>query len=46
LGEHYNIPHIHMENLLKDLLSWDQEKEDCHTKLVAEKEKREQIIQK
>lgn len=23
LGEHYNIPHIHMQKLLNDLLSWD-----------------------
>ena len=23
LGEHYNVPHIHMEKLLSDLLSWD-----------------------
>jgi len=23
LGEHYNIPHIHMKKLLSDLLSWD-----------------------
>lgn len=40
LGEHYNIPHIHMEKLLSDLLSWDQEKEDNHIKILAEKEKK------
>jgi adenylate kinase len=40
LGEHYNIPHIHMEKLLSDLLSWDQEQEDNHIKILAEKEKK------
>jgi len=28
LAEHYNVPHIHMERLIADLRSWDQEKED------------------
>ena len=23
LGEHYNVPHIHMEKLIADLGSWD-----------------------
>ena len=37
LGEHYNIPHIHMEKLLQDLLCWDQEKEDNHLKINSER---------
>lgn len=37
LGEHYNVPHIHMEKLLADLLSWDQEKEDNWHKRQADK---------
>lgn len=40
LGEHYNIPHIHMEKLLDDLLNWDHEKETNHLKIVAEKERK------
>jgi len=28
IAEHYNIPHIHMEKMLQELLSWDQEKDD------------------
>ena len=39
LGEHYNIPHIHMEKMLEDLLCWDQEKEDNHLKIVSEKQR-------
>ena len=39
LGEHYNIPHIHMEKLLQDLLCWDQEKEDNHLKLNSERDR-------
>ena len=27
LAEHYNVPHIHMEKLIQDLLAWDDEKE-------------------
>jgi len=44
LGEHYNVPHIHMEKLLTDLESWDQEKEDNYNKRQAERERlRDQI---
>ena len=39
LGEHYNVPHIHMEKLLSDLASWDQEKEENFHKRQAEREK-------
>jgi len=39
MGEHYNVPHIHMEKLLGDLLYWDQEKEDFHKKILSEKKK-------
>ena len=38
LGEHYNVPHIHMEKLLSDIKSWDQEKEDNWRKRVAERD--------
>lgn len=37
LGEHYNVPHIHMEKLLSDLTSWDQEKEENYEKRQAER---------
>lgn len=39
LGEHYNVPHIHMEKLLADLNSWDQEKEENFNKRQAERER-------
>ena len=38
LAEHYNVPHIHMERLLADLRSWDQEKEDIWRKREAERQ--------
>ena len=38
LAEHYNVPHIHMEKLLSDIKSWDQEKEDNWRKRVAERD--------
>ena len=39
LGEHYNVPHIHMQKLLDDLLSWDQEKEENWNKRQADKQR-------
>lgn len=40
LAEHYNVPHIHMEKLLSELLSWDQEKEDrYHAAIKARDDK-------
>jgi hypothetical protein len=44
LDEHYNIPHIFMEKLLSDLLSWDQEKENNHIKITAEREKKIKVV--
>jgi hypothetical protein len=46
LGEHYNIPHIHMEKMLDDLCTWNQEKEDNHVKIEQEREKRVAEIEK
>jgi adenylate kinase len=40
IAEHYNIPHIHLEKMLSELLSWDQEKEDrYHGAIKAREEK-------
>ena len=38
IAEHYNIPHIHMEKLLQELQSWDQEKDNRYKKRVAERD--------
>lgn len=38
LAEHYNVPHIHMEQLIKDVKAWDNEKEDNYKKLLADRE--------
>jgi adenylate kinase len=38
VAQHYNIPHIHMQKLLQELLEWDQEKDDRYKKRVAERE--------
>lgn len=40
LGEHYNVPHIHMLKLLDDLKNWDQEKEDDWNKRVADRDRK------
>jgi len=40
IAEHYNIPHIHMEKMLQELLSWDQEKDDRYKKRVEERDKK------
>lgn len=41
LAKHYNVPHIHMKELLKELLAWDQEKEDRY---ILAKTKRDSKI--
>lgn len=46
LGEHYNVPHIHMEKLMNDLLSWNQEKEDFHFKIEAERQNKIKELEK
>lgn len=38
LAEHFNVPHIHMEKLISDLESWDQENEDKWTKRNNERQ--------
>lgn len=38
LAHHYNVPHIHMKQLLGELLAWDQEKEDRYTLAVTKRE--------
>ena len=40
LGEHYNVPHIHMLKLLEDLQCWDQEKEDSWNKRINDRQKK------
>ena len=40
IAEHYNIPHIHMEKMLQELLSWDQEKDDRYKKRVEERDRK------
>jgi len=40
LGDHYNVPHIHAEKLMSDLLSWDQEKEEAYKEAVAERDQK------
>jgi len=37
LAEHYNVPHIHMQKLIEDLKSWDQEKEDRYRERESKK---------
>ena len=44
LGEHYNVPHIHQEKLMEDLLAWDQEKEDNYKKAVSERDAKVEAI--
>jgi len=40
LGEHYNVPHIHAEKLISDLLGWDQEKEDNYKKACVDRDRK------
>lgn len=40
LGEHYNVPHIHMLKLIDDLKNWDQEKENNWNKRVSDRQKK------
>jgi predicted AAA+ superfamily ATPase len=38
LAHHYNVPHIHMKQLLSELLAWDQEKEDRYSLAVTKRD--------
>ena len=36
LAEHYNVPHIHTEQVLNDIKNWNKEKEDEHMRKLNE----------
>ena len=44
MAEHFNVPHIHMEKLIADLGSWDQEKEDKWRKRENERQYKVDLI--
>jgi adenylate kinase family enzyme len=45
LSKHYNVPHIYLEQVLKDVQNWNKEKEAEYYKNQAERERLQQIAE-